>query len=90
MTRMMESISRFKQQEMTDIANIIRIVRWCLLKAIANVPDRERSKAMSYLIKVSKVQEITTVISTALLKAIKGDMIKNLAQIRNRNRNLRS
>ena len=90
MTRMMESISRFKQHEMTDIANIIRLVRWYLLKAIANILETEHSKAISYLNKVSKVQEITTVTSTALLRAIKGDMIKNLAQIRNRNRNLRS
>ena len=90
MTRMMESISRFKQQEMTDIANIILIVRWYLLTVIANVLDREHSKVISYLNKVSKVQEITTVISTALLKAIRVDMIKNLAQIHSRNKSLRS
>ena len=49
---MMESISRFKQHEMTDKANIIRIVRWYLSKVTANVLDTEHSKAMSYLIKV--------------------------------------
>ena len=83
---MMDSISRFKQQEMRDIANIILIVRWCLLTVIANVPIviEHSAKVISYLSKVFKVQEITTT-STALLKAI-----GNYLQMNSSNKSLRS
>ena len=83
---MMNSISRFKQQEMRDIANIILIVRWCLLTVIANVPIviEHSAKVISYLSKVYKVQEITTT-STALLKAI-----GNYLQMNSSNKSLRS
>ena len=82
---MMDSILKFKQQEMRDIANIILIVRWCLLTVIANVPIviEHSAKVISYLSKVYKVQEITTT-STALLKAI-----GNYLQMNSRNRSLR-
>ena len=83
---MMDSISRFKQQEMRDIANIILIVRWCLLTVIANVPIviEHSAKVISYLSKVFKVQEITTT-STALLKAA-----GNYLQMNSSNKSLRS
>ena len=83
---MMGSISRFKQQEMRDIANIILIARWCLLTIIANVliVIELSAKAISYLSKASKVQEIST-ISTALLKAT-----GNYLQMNSRNKSLQS
>ena len=80
---MMVSSSRYKQQEMRDIANIILTVRWYLLTVIANAPiSKGHPKAISYLNKVSKVLEITTY--TALFKAI--DTMKNFRQIRSRNK----